>query len=370
MSEDPPPDLAAAFLADAPGGFAALSQDGRIIWLNETLARWLGQTVEGLKDRPISDCLSFGGRVAFETHLAPILRLNGEVNEVALDLLSSQGKKVPVLLNARVVLDDQDQHRRTDLVMMRSTGRQLYERNILAEREKAEAELSAGRESATLREQFIAVLGHDLRNPLAALAAGTRLLGREGLSERGALIINQMELSLSRASLLIDNVLDFARGRLGEGLILTRDAKQPLTPVLEQVVGEICAIFPERSIRAEFSIREPVDCDRQRIGQLAANLLSNAVTHGADDLPIVLEARTEADRFTLSVTNGGNPIPAEAQANLFQPFFRGDVRQSQQGLGLGLFIVSEIAKAHGGTMDVASDERDTCFRFSIDQSPA
>jgi sigma-B regulation protein RsbU (phosphoserine phosphatase) len=92
---------------------------------------------------------------------------------------------------------------------------------------------------------------------------------REALSSRGQLVVKEMQASVSRATALVENVLDFARGRLGDGLTLTRHAAQPLTPVLEQVVGEIRAIAPDRQIIAHFSIEHPVDCDPGRIGQLA-----------------------------------------------------------------------------------------------------
>jgi phosphoserine phosphatase RsbU/P len=160
-------------------------------------------------------------------------------------------------------------------------------------------------------------------------------------------------------------VLDFARGRLGGGLTLTRTAGQLLQPVLEQVVAELRIVAPDRELVTEFSITEPVDCDPVRIAQLASNLMANAVTHGAPGLPIEVEARTAAGRFTLSVANGGIPIPSATRKLLFQPFFRGAVRRSQQGLGLGLFIVNEIAKAHGGTMDVDSTDEETRFTFSM-----
>jgi sigma-B regulation protein RsbU (phosphoserine phosphatase) len=179
-----------------------------------------------------------------------------------------------------------------------------------------------------------------------------------------------MSASIGRATALVTNLLDFARGRLGGGLTLQRNGDQPLTPVLEQVVDEMRSIAPDREIISEFSIDEPVDCDRARIAQLASNLLSNAVTHGAPGLPIEIEASTREGRFILSVVNGGVPIAPEARDQLFQPFFRGSIRRSQQGLGLGLFIVSEIAKAHGGAMDVVSAEEDTRFTFTMPLAPA
>src|SRR6185295_14003566 len=219
----------------------------------------------------------------------------------------------------------------TRLTLFRAIDRRTYERGLIEARTRAEAAVGVEQETAVLREQFIAVLGHDLRNPLAALAAGARMLReRESLSEHGRVVVKEMSGSIARASVLVDNLLDFARGRLGGGFVLSRDPGQPLAPVLEQVVTEIRAIASDREILTDFSITEPVDCDPARVAQLAANLVSNAVTHGAPGIPIEVEARTRDGRFSLSVTNGGVPIPPEARAHLFQPFFRGSVRRSQQ----------------------------------------
>lgn len=351
---------------NAPCGYLSLSPDARIVKVNRTLTDWLGTSAEALIGQPFHALLSFGGRIAYETHMAPLLRLQGHVNELALDLLHVDGSKLPVIANAAEKRGPDDQHLFTRLTMFKAVDRRTYERGLVAARTQAEAAAAAEHETSVLREQFIAVLGHDLRNPLAALAAGIRMIGeRETLSDRGKLIAKEMSASVSRATALIENVLDFARGRLGNGLTLARNPAQSLAPVLEQVVAEIRAIAPDRQIIAHFSIEHPVDCDPGRIGQLASNLIANAVTHGAPGIPIEVEAHTADDRFVLAVANGGVPIPPAARSQLFQPFFRGAVRRSQQGLGLGLFIVNEIAKAHGGTMDVASSEEETRFTFSM-----
>jgi sigma-B regulation protein RsbU (phosphoserine phosphatase) len=356
---------------NAPCGYLSLSPDARIVKVNRTLTEWLGTSGDALLGRPFHDLLSFGGRIAYETHMAPLLRLQGFVNELALDLLHADGSKLPVIANAAERRGPAEEHLFTRLTMFKAVDRRTYERGLVAARTQAEAAAAAEHETSVLREQFIAVLGHDLRNPLAALAAGIQMISkREALSSRGLLVVKEMNASVSRATALVDNVLDFARGRLGDGLILTRNAAQPLTPVLEQVVEEIRAIAPDRQIMVHFSIEQPVDCDPSRIGQLASNLIANAVTHGAPGIPIEVEAHTVGGRFVLSVANGGVPIPPAARAQLFQPFFRGAVRRSQQGLGLGLFIVNEIAKGHGGSMDVASTEEETRFTFSMPFKPA
>ncbi|WP_233222435.1 sensor histidine kinase [Allosphingosinicella deserti] len=254
----------------------------------------------------------------------------------------------------------------TRLTMFKAVDRRTYERSLVAARTHADAAAAAEHDSSVLREQFIAVHGHDLRNPLAALAAGIHMISeKETLSERGELVAKEMRASVSRAQSLIENVLDFARGRLGDGLTLAR-TRTYLAPVLEQVVSEIRAIAPDREITAHFSI----DCDPSRIAQLASNLIANAVTHGASVIPIEVEARSADGRLVFSVVNGGAPIPSAARERLFQPFFRGAVQRRQEGLGLGLFIVNEIAQAHGGTMEVGSSEEETRFTFTMPLSPA
>jgi signal transduction histidine kinase len=230
----------------------------------------------------------------------------------------------------------------------------------------SEAALLGERQASEIREQFIAVLGHDLRNPLASIDAGARLLRKEGaLTAKGTEIVGLLQSSVKRMAGLIDNVLDFARGRLGGGLPIRRNADKPLGPVLEQVIAELRAGWPDRPIEAGIEISAPVSCDRGRIGQLLSNLLGNALTHGAPDCPVRVRASTEAGLFELSVANAGAPIPAPTLSRLFQPFFRASGRGRHEGLGLGLYIASEIARAHGGRLDVRSTEEETRFTLTM-----
>jgi sigma-B regulation protein RsbU (phosphoserine phosphatase) len=368
LSKPPAEDLEDLY-ETAPCGYLSLSPDNRIVKANGTLLDWLGRKPEELIGRSIHEILSFGGRIAVETHLAPLLRIQGHVHEIALDLLAADGEKISTIANAAEKRDAAGGHLFTRLTLFKAVDRRTYERSLLEARIKAEAESKAQHDAAVVREQFIAVLGHDLRNPLAAIAAGIRLLQR-GNSDKAEKILAEMERSVRRASDLIDDVLDLARGTLGGGLVIERDSDAPLAPVLEQVIAEIRMIAPEHDIRADIAIDEPVSCDRSRLGQLASNLLANAVTHGAPDQPISFEARTEGDNFVLSVANGGEPIPEQVRATLFRPFFRGHDRPSRNGLGLGLFIASEIAKSHDGTLDVVSDQNETRFTFIMPRLPA
>ena len=159
--------------------------------------------------------------------------------------------------------------------------------------------------------------------------------------------------------------MDYARGRLGDGLTMSRDADAEIGPVLVQVVQELRSVNPDRVIDMQFDLAGPVSCSRSRIAQLLSNLLGNALTHGTSTKLVLVRATSDDANFELSVSNGGEPIPPGALANLFQPFFRAAAGRNQEGLGLGLYIASEIAKAHRGTLDVSSSPLETRFTFRM-----
>jgi signal transduction histidine kinase len=172
-----------------------------------------------------------------------------------------------------------------------------------------------------------------------------------------------MQKSVRRMANLIDNVLDLARGRLAGGLALKRNRDEPLEPALAQVVEELRAAWPERPIEADMQLDSPVDCDPARIAQLLSNLLANALVHGNG--PVRVTARGKGGALELAVANGGAPIPPEVMARIFQPFYRAAADGNRQGLGIGLYIASEIARAHGGTLSVTSDDTETRFTLRV-----
>jgi signal transduction histidine kinase len=231
--------------------------------------------------------------------------------------------------------------------------------------EQSEADLRGEQETAALREQFIAVLSHDLRNPLAAIDGGMRLLRKMPLNERAIKILTLIQNSTSRMQALIDDVMDFARGRLGSGLQIERKPDTQIESVLLQVIDELLMSAPGRTIESSILVAPKIHCDPKRIGQLASNLLGNAISYGAPDKPITLKAVTSQDEFELSVTNCGEPIPPAIMEKIFQPFTRGEVRPSLQGLGLGLYIAKSIADAHEGSITVESNEEATRFTFRM-----
>jgi sigma-B regulation protein RsbU (phosphoserine phosphatase) len=358
MADDPPTEELEDLYEHAPCGYLSADAQGRIVKVNRTFLDWTGHAAGNILGKRIPDLFNVAGRIFFETHFAPLLRMQGYFHEVALDLVKADGTRLAVLANASERRDPEGRLRFTRLVVMQATQRRRHEREL-------STALANEKEVATLREQFIAVLGHDLRNPIAAITSGIRLLGPEVRTDKGFRLLALMQASTIRMTGLIDNLLDFARGRLGGGLTVDPDPERPLEPTLRQVVEELRIGNVDRVIDEHYDIARPVPVDHVRIAQLFSNLLANALTHGSDQAPVRVDVTTGGGELAVSVANAGVPIAPPDMARLFQPFARGEVRHSKEGLGLGLHIASEIAKAHGGLITVASDAEETRFTFRM-----
>ncbi|WP_423820428.1 GAF domain-containing sensor histidine kinase [Salinimicrobium sp. TIG7-5_MAKvit] len=230
----------------------------------------------------------------------------------------------------------------------------------------SEDNLKEEKEIAQLRDQFIAILGHDLKNPIATMRMSADILlkmSKEEFTLRNAALIKSTSY---RMQALIENILDFARGQMGEGIILEKEKhNNSLEEMLKQVIKEMKVLAPDREIIFSCKLDHEVNCDKNRIGQLLSNLLGNAHEHGNAEALIKVEASTNDHHFKLKVSNSGEKISDEALTHLFQPFYREGEDTNKKGLGLGLFIASEIAKAHHGELTVSSNKQETAFVLEI-----
>lgn len=358
---------------NAPCGYVVTDDRSHITLVNGTMLEWLGFERADVVGRKLPELMPVAGRMFYETHFSPLLRMQGFFHEVALDLVCKDGKRLPVLANATQTMDADGAVTGTRVALFQATSRRKYERELAdanrvgnETRKEIEGLVAALTETGLHRDEFIAILGHDLRNPLASIGSGMRILSKEDLRPRAKQVVTLIEGSVSRMSGLIDDVLDLTRGRLGGGISLTRRAEDGLAAHLEQVVAELTSASG-RDIEVDISLEMPAFVDAARVAQLVSNLLGNAITHGAADEAIGMTALIDGGSLAISVWNGGDPIPEEAMERLFQPFFRGGSSESrnEQGLGLGLHIASEIAKAHGGTLTVSSTAERTVFEFRM-----
>lgn len=226
------------------------------------------------------------------------------------------------------------------------------------------------RAAGLLREQFIAILGHDLRNPLQAIFASSDLLARRLEQPALAHMAARIKTNANRMSSLIDDVLDFARARLGGGIGIELTDVEDISQGLTTVVQELQDGQADCKIISNFHVTRSVRCDLGRLQQVASNLLGNALTHGQPHSPIEIKARTDEDDLVLEVWNCGEPIPPESLSKIFEPFWRHSVSASRNGLGLGLHICSEIVRAHHGSISVTStQESGTQFTARLPPSP-
>jgi hypothetical protein len=225
-------------------------------------------------------------------------------------------------------------------------------------RELVENALQEERATSELRDQFIAILGHDLRNPLQAVVAAGELMERRSTDPVLKSIATRVRTNAKRMSCLIDDVLDFARGRLGGGIGVKIDEVEDIDKGLSAVVKEFQDGQPERQITADINIAKPVCCDLARVQQVASNLIGNALAHGAASRPITVSAYSDDSDFVIEVWNAGEPIPPPSIAKIFEPFWRQSASGNRQGLGLGLHICSQIVRAHEGTLAVTSSQQD------------
>ncbi len=220
-----------------------------------------------------------------------------------------------------------------------------------------------------VRERFVAILGHDLRDPLSTVVISANVLAANPhLKPEHRIVASRIVRATDRMQRMINDVLDFARGHLGTGI--------PANPTLNDM-GEICraaadeitAANPQREVLVDLKGDLRGAFDRDRVHQAMTNLISNAINHSEGPVEIRAYETEDRDALITEVTSHGEVIPAELRQRLFDPFSQGDVTTPRRGLGLGLFIVQQIAIAHGGLCDVVSDEQGTTFSIRWPRSP-
>lgn len=354
------------FYDSALCGYVTTDNTGKIVRFNKRITEWVTTSDGNLIGDKITALLSNGSRILFETHLWPLIRMQGYFDEMAVEFKDTGKGKLPFLMNGYVGKRNYEQAPFIHFTLFRATDRKLYEDNLQLAKRLAESELAKEQENAVIREQFIAVLGHDLRNPLGAIKSVGQILSKLGLNAQEKRLIEILQTSTMRMSEMIENVMDFARGRLGQGIpVDIRDFE--LKKFLFEVVEEARAAWPERNIVVSIKGNEGRvhQGDVARLSQLISNLLANAITHGNPEDPVKVEAIADDTYWEISVVNSGTPIPQEYLPLIFQPFQREKSKSSQNGLGLGLYIASEIAKAHQGKLLVHSDIEKTQFTLRI-----
>jgi two-component system, sensor histidine kinase and response regulator len=237
---------------------------------------------------------------------------------------------------------------------------------LYRQRQQLAFELRDRSETLRLNEMFSALLAHDLRSPLSAILASAQQLQRRSDDQASVETAKRIVSSGKRMARLIEDMLDLARARLGGGIIVKRESSD-FKALVERVVREHQAAAPARLIEASYAGNCTGSWDPERIAQVASNLIGNALKHGNPDASVRVRLEgTSGDSVALEVGNGGSIAP-NVLAHLFDPFRAGQREPGRgEGLGLGLYIVSQIVQAHQGTVDVKTGEGDeTSFRVRL-----
>lgn len=326
---------------------AIVSKDlnGNILSWNAAAQRLFGYTAEEIVGQSIRKLLPATREDDFFKILDRIRR--GErVAHYETIRKRKDGSLVEVALTISPIYDEEG----------RITGASKIARDLTSFRE-------AQREQERIRQLFLATLGHDLRNPLNTIVVSLAHLQKR-LPEALRDTATRMKTSADRMTRMIEQLLDFTRARMGGGIPL---APQPddLREICAAVVDEMQVQNSNRTrLTARGEFRGQWDADR--VAQVLGNLLGNAFDHGSPDCPVEVDLVRDEGWARIAVRNQGRTIPEQALAEIFEPFRRvGDPSPRGRGVGLGLFITREIVGAHGGTIDVTSEDGKTTFTVSL-----
>jgi phosphoserine phosphatase RsbU/P len=361
----------------APCGLLLTDANGDVLLANDVLCTWLQCSREELVGRKrFLDLLTVGGRIFWQTHLQPLLRMQSSVAEVKLEMVRPGGAPLPVMVNvaerpwnegkllhiAVFVAEDRHKYER-ELLLQRKRAEELAEQHARDQQQIQEARAQA-EDRARFAEQLVGMVSHDIRNPLSVVQMSGVLLDRGVSPEQQKQVTLRITRAVRRMQHLIADLLDFSQARLGRGLSIHKRSCD-LQQAIADGVAELAIAFPESGLRHERVGEAVMEADADRIVQAVGNLVANAVNHGARGEPITVRSEAGESVFRVSVHNHGKPIAPELLPRLFEPMVRGAAPGASQGVGLGLFIVREIAHGHGGEVDVRSREEGTVFAIAI-----
>lgn len=356
-------------------GLLQTTADGTFLRVNRLFCQWLGYSADQLVGkRRFQDLLTIGGRLFHQTHWVPLLQMQGSISEVKLEAVDHLGAAIPIVVNAL---------RRTDggiivheIAAFIARDRDKYERELVQSRKRLETLVAdatrlqaEAKARATFAEQMMGIVSHDLRNPLSTIQMGTVLLARGELSPSQQRALARISSATEKATRLIADLLDFTQAQLGKGLAVSLESID-LHQSVAETIDDLTVAYPARRLVHRQVGAGACLADAGRLAQLVGNLVSNAMAYGVPDAPVTVVSTVEVSSFSISVHNQGAPIPTEALPGLFQPMSRGSaVGRGSRSVGLGLYIVNEIARAHGGRTGATSlPDEGTTFTTVIPRS--
>jgi PAS domain S-box-containing protein len=354
---------------NAPCGYFSATEDGILLRVNATFLTMTGYTRERLLDQTrLFDLLTIGGRILFETHLRPLLRMQGFLREIAIDFVCANGRQMPALLNATERRADGAPVAVIRAMVIDATERRLYERELLLARRKAE-------EAARARSDLIAMVSHDVRAPLGAAVTAAAMLETSQPTAKQQRYIGIIKSSVAQSVTLLDSMLDLSA--LEGGRPVLHEKPFEFRQLVEQVGANAAlaaAPKPLLSVRAtvDDAVPQQLVGDRHKLAQVLTNLMTNAVKFtDQGTVSLVVYAReVAAESATLEcvVSDTGIGIPADRLPHIFEEFTQGseEIAERYGGSGLGLAITRKLLRLYRSELHVTSTlGQGTTFSFTL-----
>ena len=339
----------------APCGYLSTLPDGTIVKVNQTFLDWIGAPREAIDGRKFQTLLTVGGRIYYETHYAPLLRMQGFANEIAVEIVRDDGRTLPVLLNSRQRSDADGTPLFNRITVFDATDRRRYERELLLARRKAE-------QVAKDKADLLAMLSHDIRNPLNAVMGVVQLLDRSELTDKQRRHVQLLKSSSRHMLDLLNHVLDLSRIE-SSSFTLT---EIPLSvAAIAREVGEVFgAAARQKGIPLTVTIAESVPGvvlgDPVAMRQILSNLVGNAIKftdRGSVEVRVSTKERgTDAVTLLVEVIDTGIGIAPEMVERIFQDFTQASYETAMRfgGTGLGLAITRRLLALYGSRVHVES----------------
>ncbi|HVE71243.1 MAG TPA: PAS domain-containing sensor histidine kinase [Thermoanaerobaculia bacterium] len=334
-------------LDSAPCGFISVADDGTMIEVNATLASLLGFPRFELQGWHVQKILPPGGRIFYQTHVFPMLRMHGVAEEIYLELRTKDGETIPVLMNA--IRRDRDGAFVCDCVFVRMIQRNEYEAQLLEARRLAE-------QASAAKAKFLSMMSHDLRTPLTSITGNAALLaaGVHGaVSEEQLDSLERIRNAARELLRMLEDILGFAK--LESGSVPLRLSDVPLEAAVARAEVLVRLHMQESGLTFSTDCEGAVvHADPDRLQQILLNLLANAIKFTTTGGSVSVRCARDGERAVIRVQDTGIGIPSDQLQRIFEPFVQLETDNRERGVGLGLAISRELAQAMGGELTAES----------------
>ncbi|GAB3526365.1 hypothetical protein GCM10027443_01410 [Pontibacter brevis] len=353
---------------NAPCGYLSTLPDGTIVKVNKTFLNWLGYAGEDLLyQRKFQDLLPVGGRIYYETHFEPLLRMQGFVNEVNFDLRARRRKLLPVLVNSVQIKGEDKKPLLNRTTVFNITDRRKYEQELLRAKKAAE-------EATRVKAEFLSTVSHEIRTPMNAIISIANLLQGMQHTEEQATYFRTLKLSADNLLHLINDILDYSKIEAGRVELAEKNVN--LHELIHSLLWGVHITAEEKGLELKVELDEKLPAyvigDPVKIGQVLTNLLSNAIKFTENGHVLlrvqVLEKTAKDVSLAFSVVDTGIGIPQDKLDKVFKEFTQADyeINLKYGGTGLGLTISQKLLALYGSRLTVESEEgKGAAFTFNL-----